>query len=230
MDITILLAFVGLIFTIIQTLPILKQFKLSKNELKLNKKNEIKSNEPKKIINDIRYVYKCSTASLNDLFYIQKLGESIFGKERVSPLSLLETWFNKNPKIFYTIKKETANPQSGKTASQLVGYFLIIPISPALIEDLSKKEFRIGEITEEMIVEDNKNQKHIYIAGIVANGNYTRGWCVSHLISTLTEIIERKKVKIVYARPVTEDGKRLCQKFEFVNFKNEGILYKKSFI
>ena len=137
---------------------------------------------------------------------------------------------NKNPKNFYTIKKETANPESGKTSSKLVGYFLIIPISPTLLENLSKSEFRIGEITEEMVVEDNKSQKHVYIAGIVANGTYTRGWCVSHLISTLTEIIERKKIKTVYARPVTEDGKRLCQKFDFVNFNNQGVLYKKNFL
>lgn len=99
-------------------------------------------------------------------------------------------------------------------SKSFVGYYCVIPISESAVKKLVSNEITGAGFISEHIVQANRDPYAVYLGGIAASGWLARG----NLRSALhNEVFNHwaKKTRMAYTRPITQEGCRLIQKYNF---------------
>lgn len=153
---------------------------------------------------------------------MHKVAAKVFGVDSVSPVSLMEKWYHQDNNMFHVINRESVSKETGKSFKEIVGYFSIMRITEEGLSKLRTKECTGATLP---LTDINPKSKIIYIGAIVGDTKYSKGICMSSFIAYLKSKVEEKKIRLIVARPVTEDGLRLIEKFNFIKDKGDNDLY-----
>lgn len=126
----------------------------------------------------------------------------------------LDQWrerYNKNPKIFHMVKAVTK--KGFDCTEKLVGSFALTPITEETCELLEKCQLTGIGFTSHHITAPHEKPAALYLTGIVAVG-IARGF-TEMLVSWKLQQEAEEGNRLIYTRPLTDDGIRLVKKYEF---------------
>lgn len=166
--------------------------------------------------------YECKPASRHELQYIHRLACKIFGSNSVSELDLMLKWHDRDPLMFHVIIKESTSPDKSRSVKKIVGYFSVMRITRAGLRKLQSGLYTGATLPLEDI--DARSGVY-YIGAVVAASSISKGITMSNLVSHLRSKIQDKKIKMVIARPVSDDGRRLIDKYAFEKDPGKNDLY-----
>ena len=170
------------------------------------------------VVRDPRF--ECSSASRDELKQVHDFCVQMFGPE-IATLQQLSQWHERNAQLFWIVREF----KSGR----IIGYFSLIPINKRAARLVEQKGLSASQFTPDHIVKTNGKPAAIYIGGIGAKGRMGRAVTLAHLKDRVDH--ERKRgVSVFFARPVTQKGLELVEKYRFVpvNAGGLGSIYRRS--
>ncbi|WGL16969.1 hypothetical protein PVT68_01400 [Microbulbifer bruguierae] len=152
-------------------------------------------------------VYMARPASSMELKLIFNMGEDLF-EGGVSSINQMKAWYKVNPNIFWVLRRKGEGKRD-----PIRGYFCIIPLKAEAVK-LLKEEQITGQSLTAAHISKEINPKSVYVGAIAAKGFKSKG-AVLHKMLNQIEMLKQKGTKNVFTRPVTKDGVRLVEKFDF---------------
>lgn len=136
-----------------------------------------------------------------------------FGKNLVDENHIdaetLKRRFSINPKIITCL-------YDSESTIKLIGYFIIYPLTKTAHDKILKGLIRNGrEIRDEHICKYFDKASALYIGMVGGVGLHAEGYALNELLETLRVLIRNKKLKTLFTRGATEDGKRAASIFGF---------------
>lgn len=159
---------------------------------------------------------KCRRADLKLIF---ALCDELFDGE-VSSLNLMKKWYRHNGDIFWVV--ERTRQRRGFKETRLVGYFCIIPLTESAKDEVLADELPGTSFSLEHIASSPGQARAFYIGGVGANMWRARAPTLSYLKARIQILIEQYDLPIV-TRPITEDGLRLAEKYDFYPVRDDGV-------
>jgi hypothetical protein len=126
----------------------------------------------------------------------------------------LDQWrerYDKNPRIFHMVKAVTK--KGFECTEKLVGSFALTPITADTRDLIEKDELQGIGFTPNHIAAQNEKPAALYLTGIVALPNAQR--YTELLLSWKLQQEADEGNRLIYTRPMTDDGLRLVKKYEF---------------
>lgn len=162
--------------------------------------------------------YLRGIASHHDLDELYGHYTRIFGDENI-PKEDFSRWMKRNPYICYKVFRVTAH--SHKERRILVGFFDFEPLTKAAIKRLIANPDETLHIDISDILPPRYSPSTYYVGSIGATSE-SRSARFGTLMCAINFIEEKSAGQelVLYARPVTKDGKRICKSFGFAPIGN----------
>ncbi|MFA6014116.1 MAG: hypothetical protein WC742_03540 [Gallionellaceae bacterium] len=139
---------------------------------------------------------------------IVNFGKRLVGENHIDT-ETLKRRFSINPKIISCL-------YDSKSGNNLIGYFIIYPLTTAALANISKGKVLNGKgITDKDICKRFENAAALYIGMVGGVGVHAEGYVVNELLNTLRFHIQNEKIKAIFTRGATADGKRAVDIFGF---------------
>lgn len=148
----------------------------------------------------------------------------------------LDTWrerYDKNPRIFHLVK--AIRKKGFESSEKIVGSFALTPITKATCELLETEQLTGVGFNATHIAAPDERPAALYLSGIVALET-AKGYTELLLSWKLQQEAEEGN-RLIYTKPLTDDGMRLVKKYEFspvspgVDYDNgKGHIFKKEIV
>lgn len=161
--------------------------------------------------------YKCVYASEADLLELHRIFEKAFGSQS-PPVKLMRSWIRVYPKalaMLYRVDKSSPR----KTQQTLVGSFKVLPITEAAAKNVAKDRLTGSTIRPQHIARKSSDTAAYYVGDVVAFTGRAKGTLLAYLNATCEQAI--KMGVPIYARPLTEEGKRVMTQYGFVQCSDD---------
>ncbi len=161
--------------------------------------------------------YICVFATQDDLPQLYDLYSEFFDDE-VPSLNLMKSWVRQNRKAFALVYR-VDNSSIKQKEQVLAGSFKVLPITQEAVQGLESEQLSGSTFEAKHIARNQKDAAAYYVGDVVATRRSARAFILASL-NFACENALRKGLPI-YARPLTEDGKRVMTKYNFVQ-ANDG--------
>lgn len=145
----------------------------------------------------------------------------------VPDLEQLQLIFEASRKCIWFV--ESTRRSAGGKKIERVGFFSIIRLTEEAVRLFSKNALDGFRLNRTHIAGPRSKAPALYIGGLGAKGFRAKGWLVQHVRTRLDEFFEDGG-KIVFTRPVTDDGMKAAIRLGFVpvisNRSALGDIYK----
>lgn len=173
----------------------------------------------------ITRMFEARHAKRGDLAEARELSSQFLPE--VPDLEQLQKIFEASRKCVWFVES-TARSKGGKKSSRL-GFFSIIRLTEEAVELLLKNRLDGFRMDRTHIAGPRRRAPAIYVGGMGAKTFRARGWLVQHIRARIDEFFEDGG-KVVFSRPVTNDGLRIATQLGFVpvmsNQSGLGNVYK----
>lgn len=158
-----------------------------------------------------RHTYQCRPAKRNELQQVHDMAYAHFGSQ-VSSLPTMKKWHDKNPEIFCIIQKVSRG--RFKESREIVGYYAILPINQAALDKITSGEARAAHLSHSDIEKPGAQCAALFIGAVVGVTIRAKGHLLSIVDAEITKHYSKLSTTIL-TRPVTADGLRIVNKFDF---------------
>ena len=157
--------------------------------------------------------YKCRVVRYNELEELQSYWERFFTSD-MSDLAQAQGWHRKNGKLCWFLFEVAGRHGRKHHKPRLVGSYSILPLTKKAAEQVARDELSGAKLLAEHITKPSATPTAVYLGGLVADGVFAK----AELLARVAERLEQYQAKgiTVYTRPVTKDGLRLVEKYDFV--------------
>lgn len=154
--------------------------------------------------------------SKRDVQPVVELMRRFFGEETPSPSRMLE-WQRRNKTVLTAVYMKKL--KRGKIDKELVGVFKILPLTEQAVDLLESEQKTGATLKAQDIAGEGDKAAALYIGDVVASTRDGKA-------EVLRQLKQRVEPQIdlgvpVYTRPLTADGARLVQKYNFVPVMKE---------
>ena len=156
--------------------------------------------------------YLCIYASEVDLHQLHNLYEEYFGDD-VPSIDLMRQWIRQYPKAFAVVYRVDDTSIKEKKLS-LVGSFKLLLITKEAVNGLEIGQLSGSTFKPDHVARRYRDAVACYVGDVVATTTFARGVLLGFLNATCAKAIQRGLP--VYARPLTDEGKRVMRKNGFV--------------
>lgn len=165
--------------------------------------------------------FHADPASFSDLEEIHQMAFEFFDGD-VSTLESMTALHQHNDKIFWIVRGNRKRAQK-----KIDGYFCVLPLKEAPAKLVMTEVLRGAKITNEHLAAGDDKPYALYVGAIAAQSLFSRAAALNYLVGFL-DACRRQEIVNVYARPVTNDGLRVCRHhgFEIVDKQADAPLGK----
>lgn len=130
----------------------------------------------------------------------------------VPPLEQLERIFEASRGCVWFVNESRHG--FGLKRIERVGFFSLIRLTQAAVQLYEHNNLNSFQLDRTHIAGPRNAAPALYVGGLGARGFRARGWIVQYLRSRIDSFFEQGG-KVVFTRPVTDDGLRLAEKLGF---------------
>jgi len=134
----------------------------------------------------------------------------------VAPFEVFQGWYEKNPNIIQAVIKVKSKPF--QVQQEIVGFFSVFPITENARLLLNQNELLGASFTADHICKPNETPAAYYIGAMGGVGWRGREATLYQLLGYVAALL-RRDGKLVYTRPMTNDGLRWARNYRFVPVK-----------
>ena len=130
----------------------------------------------------------------------------------VASFEVFRSWYEKNPDIIQAVIKISSSGFG--TRQELAGFFSVFPMTDEARALLESNELLGAAFTAAHICEPSQIPAAYYIGAVGGVGRRGRHATLLQLMGYVTAL-QRRHTKLVFTRPMTEDGLRLARDYRF---------------
>ena len=154
--------------------------------------------------------YKSQFATLDSLNEIYNFGNSLVGDSHID-LPTLKRRFNINSQIITCIYSD--NDDSG---TQLTGYYILYPLNLDAFTDIVGGTIINGRgIQDHHICSSFMDASALYIGMLGGLNRHASAQIIDAMLKNLSALLSLPKLKAIFTRGATNDGKRVVNKYGF---------------
>ena len=131
----------------------------------------------------------------------------------VPPIEQLQEMFEASRGCVWFVNK--CNFGFGLKKTERVGFFSLLRLTAAALPLCEANNLNSFQMNRTHIAGPRKSAPGLYVGGLGADGFRARGWLVQYLRSRIDQFFEQGG-RVVYTRPVTDEGLRLANSLGFV--------------
>jgi hypothetical protein len=144
---------------------------------------------------------------------------------QIASLNTLKRWHRKYPDFAILIIKAKKGKDGIIVTSRCMGFLDFLPLNKKG-EDAICRGVSIVALTDEHIESKNIRPACVYVGGIVGTNKISKAR-VLEAIKTRLEVFKESGVRKFYTKPISRDGLRVAEKYDFVTLDGESCMIDK---